>query len=334
MECIIESALKEFLITTLSYEAPAVELLSENMSGKIFLARDVNEQKIIIKTLKEKSLSELYGFNTQKQLVEYLRTYLHIVSSLPSSIPRPKIISANNVIIHYYDNVLFYLMEYTQGICKAINNIDLNQKLTIAKALSSIHQTDIANYNSEYWQIKTSFMANIWDDFLNNKMGDIIADISSHYVPGESLKNFIKKICITVTPHHLLSQDGQVCLCHTDIKPKNVLWDEKGKYILIDWEDLSLIRPGIDLIDTITSWTLRKDDDKYYFIQSEAIQFMAAYGLPITITELDILGSAAKWMVWITACYQLQKMEQLKDAVLMLDLLDKNYNNLMSLGCK
>ncbi|CAM4391402.1 MAG: hypothetical protein LEGION0403_FIIPPAGN_02648 [Legionella sp.] len=129
-----------------------------------------------------------------------------------------------------------------------------------------------------------------------------------------------------------LGQAKSLVICHADIKPKNVIWNNAGEHFLIDWENFCLMRAEIDFIDTVTSWVLQKNNGTPYLDMDAAKRFRAAYALPLAINEVDIYVSAAKWIFWILTCYSLGNEAMLKDSLSMLALLDKNHQSLLALS--
>lgn len=314
----------------LGFEVSKITDISENISGTLCLVENLNHKKIIIKILKSDSLCRLYGFN-KELLIQFLQTHISIVNDISHSIKSPKLIPVKDNFLQIYEDLIFYCMEYLEGQIKEADEVSLENKRVVAKTLAELHQTDVSHYDVNFWTIKLSFFTNAWQLFLQSGAADILKG-QIHMLQKPLLNDFIDRVCSTITAESIKDQCDYGVLSHTDIKPKNVLWNEREQPYFIDWEDICLMKPETDFIDTVTSWAVIKTPHQYILDEKTMYEFRKAYDLKLSISELDIYISAAKWMFWILSCYQLNRKKDAYDGVLMLELISENQQKLLDLG--
>lgn len=326
----IKQVLISFINNELHRNIKKIDLLSENVSGFTYLLEDSNQKKNIIKVVEADSLYPLYGFDNAQNLAQFIKEHMDMVATLCRSIPSPKTVVINGSLLQSYQGLLFYFTEFIDGKCKDIDHTRDTEKMVIAQIMSTIHKTDVSMYNRTLWETKIRFMANAWHYFLQSGAPALLTNYLQEW-GDSSLVPFIDSVCTTVSYESIIGQLDKGVLAHTDIKPKNVLWNSENQPIIIDWDDTCVVRAEIDFIDTITSWTIKKQPHEYKFLLDEAQTFRSAYDLTLSISELDVLSSAAKWMFWICNCIQLNKKEEIADGFKMLHLINKNCGLLMSL---
>ncbi|HRD68790.1 MAG TPA: aminoglycoside phosphotransferase family protein, partial [Legionella sp.] len=322
----VETMINQYLEKELGFKTVKTTHLSENMSGVICLAEDITHKKYIIKILKSDALSQLYGFN-KESLIQFLQTHTSIVNDISQFIKSPKLIVINDGFIQTYKGIVFYCMEFVEGQTKEADEVSLESKLLVAKAMAELHQTNVSYYDTNFWEIKSRFITNTWQQILKSGASEgLKAQI--HELNKPLLKDFLDRVFSTVTCELIKQQCESGVLSHTDMKPKNVLWDKNEQPYFIDWEDICLLKPETDFVDTVTSWAVIKTPHQYIFDEKTLGVFRKAYNLKLSISELDIYISAAKWIVWILSCYQLNRTKEAYDGILMLEIISENQQNL------
>ncbi|MBN9230752.1 MAG: aminoglycoside phosphotransferase family protein [Legionella sp.] len=331
MESEIPLSLAYFLKANLNYQEPILEKVSENQNGAVYIVSDIGEKKCVIKLLNANNLCKAYSSNRSlEELEKFFTMYLALYSQILQDFPVPKVIRVHDNYVQRHENYIFYLTSFINGDTRDLKIIDLNQKLKIAKFLSQIHQFDVSSYQTNYWNIKIQGLAAIWEQLTTSELPLAVEGLAAKFVDNDALPLFIRKICSEATPDAIVSQGAELSLVHTDIKPKNVLWDDQQIYVL-DWEDMCLARPEIEFVETVTSWAVIKEHHRFTLDRTLAVQFKDAYNRKISISEIDILLSGAKWVAWIVSCMKLNQTEPMARAFLMLHLFQRNYDFLLSL---
>ena len=99
---------------------------------------------------------------------------------------------------------------------------------------------------------------------------------------------------------------GKNCLCHNDLHPENILFDEQIKFI--DWEYASLNIPFFDLAYAIEHFVMTED---------EILYFMSRYGIEAQEIDFEILQQTQKltkyvsliWLLILNKCYTIKSSE-------------------------
>jgi thiamine kinase-like enzyme len=327
----IESELGAFLRER-HFLNPVLMKESENMLGALYFAREESGKITTIKMINKGKLEELYQLN-HAELMNFFTLHTTYVNDLTKKIASPKLISINNSFVQEYNDLVFYMMHYIPGETKESFHLNLDQKIQIAQALSTIHQTEPLNYNKEFFNLKLHFFASCWKNIVTSHGLALVEKLATQYL-NNPLKDLLRGIAERVTYDDILrlEHDKSLVICHSDVKPKNVIWNNVGEYFLVDWENFCLMRAETDFIDTVTSWIVQKNGDEQYLNMTEAKRFREAYALPLAINDVDIYVSAAKWIFWVLTCYSLANEAMLRDGLSMLALLENNHQALLDLS--
>lgn len=324
MDLCIEAQLLDFLQKN-HFQNPQLIKASENILGLVYFAQKENGKITTIKILKTEQLEALYQLQ-HTDFLTFINLHTKYVNEITQKIAAPKLIYMNDTYVQSHNQLLFYMMHFVPGKEQEATNISIKQKNQIAQVLACIHQSNLTDYNEEFFKLKIHFFARGWQAFIQNQGIDLIEMLALKYLNSTTLKNFLVAISHAVTSAAIINTycNKAVVLTHSDLKPKNVIWNQEGLFSIIDWENLCMMRAEIDFVDTMTSWVVQKNTDSYVFDHTAAQNFRDNYSLPLTINELDIYLSAAKWMFWIMSCYALENEECIREGLLMLELLDKN----------
>lgn len=102
---------------------------------------------------------------------------------------------------------------------------------------------------------------------------------------------------------------------HGDIDPKNVLWDNSGNPVLIDWESARKLNPTYEIINASLDWSgITKEFNKRLFSEM-IVAYRQAGGIvePSSI-EAAFYGALGNWMNWmvynIKRSYNAKYLEQ------------------------
>lgn len=328
----IESSLGAFLRER-HFSNPVLIKESENMSGALYFAREESGKiTATIKMINRDRLEELYQLN-HAELINFFMLHTAYIDDITKKIASPRLISINNSFVQEYDDLVFYMMHFVPGENKEPSHLNLAQKREIAQVLATLHRSELSHYNRDFFNLKSYFFASCWKNLVASHGLALVEKLAIQYL-NNPLKNLLSGVYARVTPEEILrlGQDKSSVICHSDIKPKNVIWNNAGEYFLIDWENFCLMRAEIDFIDTVTSWVLQKNGDEPYLDMTAAKCFRDAYARPLAINDIDVYISAAKWIFWILTCYSLANEAMLRDGLSMLALLENNHQALLALS--
>ena len=94
-----------------------------------------------------------------------------------------------------------------------------------------------------------------------------------------------------------------VGICHNDLKPKNVLWQESGEFWIIDWDAVGLFDLAADHLDTGLSWATHFADGKLEFDAQKMAAFFQEYPLhDMDKFENSLHLVTVKWCYWLVFC--------------------------------
>lgn len=321
----------EFLVKH-HFVNPTLVQYSESLSGALYCAEEENGRRTTIKIFNTKKLEEMYQLQ-QQDFFNFIKYHTLNINNMAKRVACPELISLNNSFVQSYKDLLFYMMEFIPGSDRNPSSLSLEQKKQIAKTLATIHQTDIASFKQENFTRKAYFFAQAWQTFIQGNGIALINTLAKEYI-GCGMKKFIDRVSKVVTYDSILRlcQNQFTVLTHSDIKPKNVIWNSNDQFFIIDWDELCLSRAEADFVDTVTSWVVQKNDQAYSLDMSTAKIFRDAYKRPLSLEDIDVYISAAKWMFWVMTCYYTKNQPMLIDGLLMLQMLDNHYDELLALS--
>jgi thiamine kinase-like enzyme len=159
----------------------------------------------------------------------------------------------------------FIILEYLEGRgldkCKEIND---NIVRELAKVVAELHNTSIKNVK-EFLEARGSSKTDILNE-INKRIRYIRAKRNIYFKKTGNFESILATSCRKLGG---LRFDKKACfvLGHGDIAPQNVIFSQ-GKLKLIDWEDLGLIDPALEIVIIF---------DSFDFSDKQKEQFLSAY---------------------------------------------------------
>ena len=330
MSKLIQSQLTDFLVKH-NFANPVLIKFSENLAGSVYCVQEENGRRTTIKLINSKKLEELYQLS-ENNFINYIKLHIYYVSQFANKVACPRLVLINGSFVQLYEDMMFYMMKFIPGSDKEAGSISLQQKEQVANALSIIHETDLSSFDKRMFNIKAHYFANAWQTFVDGSGLELIKNLAKGYL-NYDLNRFIKNISKAVTYDSIiqLSKCNTTVMTHSDLKPKNVIWNTDDRFFIIDWDELCLLRAETDFIDTLTSWAVQKNPNFYSLDLVTAKAFRAAYKRSLVFDDIDAYISAAKWMFWVMTCHCMKNEQMLVDGLLMLQMLDIHFEQMLTL---
>jgi len=105
---------------------------------------------------------------------------------------------------------------------------------------------------------------------------------------------------------------SDVIVSHGDLDPKNVLWNNSGNPVLIDWESARKLNPTYEIINASLDWSgITKEFNKRLFSEM-LVAYKQAGGIvePSSI-EAAFYGALGNWINWMV--YNIERSCKAKD---------------------
>jgi aminoglycoside phosphotransferase (APT) family kinase protein len=163
--------------------------------------------------------------------------------------------------MHETDGQYYLLFPWVQGQSIPAGLAGLEHCITMGKVLAAIHTTDFSSLHKELQRDSAAeLLRTDWNGYTLQGQamglpwsGSLMADLDKlyHY---EEMVNAAMPIL-----------NGNRIISHRDLDPKNVLWDDGGRPVIIDWEAAGWINPAQELIEVALYWSdferghIRKD---------------------------------------------------------------------------
>ena len=196
------------------------------------------------------------------------------------------------------------IYEWVDGVTLSNAPASLEQAFQIGEIIAKIHKAnvDIPELNTDMF---SSFSDTYWQtlvgDFLNKFSEASLwlssSDILSWNANAESIiKNLLQHVVVS----------------HGDIDQKNVIWKDSKHPLIIDWESVGKVNPGLELIDAILNWSGLVSGK----IDEESINALIAgyksVGTAIIDNGEEVLrGCMIKWLSWLE--FNMKRAIQVED---------------------
>lgn len=161
----------------------------------------------------------------------------------------PAIVS-NGSCIHEVSGQYYMLFPWVQGKTLPTGTIDIERCKIIGEVLAKIHKIEFSKliYDNQNETFTTSVVE--WNDYAFKGRNDnlewayLLLDNLEKCYQWEKLANSSVKLLM-----------NNIVVSHRDLDQKNVLWDENGFLIIIDWEAAGKTNPTQELIDVALNWS-------------------------------------------------------------------------------
>lgn len=206
----------------------------------------------------------------------------------------PALTHAGDPLLTYADETML-IYPYVDATILLQNEIMIHHVEKIGQALATIHQADLKHLPSPAVEL---LVLTVLDN--ENKKKNIVLRCQNIAEQIANCEAIIDEIAAYCSENQTLLQQN-VVISHRDCDPKNVLWDKKDNYFLIDWESAGQINRMKDLVATAIYWSL---DDKYKVDPLRLAAFIEAYQQHqghIQKSEMaaGLYGLLGDWLGWL-----------------------------------
>lgn len=150
--------------------------------------------------------------------------------------------------LHLLDGVGYLVYPWTNATACHRNGIEEHHAVIVARTLAHIHRSDISvpelqdvpafpvTAERVIDLVQLARQRNVrYSDILEDRLDDLLRIVALHAPALERLEE-----------HQVIS--------HGDLDHKNILWDEAGEPVLIDWESARHLNPTYELLLEALDW--------------------------------------------------------------------------------
>lgn len=214
----------------------------------------------------------------------------------------PAIKGENGVLllIHDYGYLLY---PFVDGSILENTQITNTMVSRIGRMLSAIHHTPI-EYEKVFSEKKQYRYTEAGLAILNNRHLEKLRYLSRLLPWSRRLSRAIRYLIHNKDDFkqaiYTMSRDA---VCHNDLKPKNVLWQDEENFWVIDWEAAADFDFKVDYLDTLIAWCMEDIDGKLTINQDKVRAFTKAYPIPKDAQSKNtFLIVLLKWYFWLYFC--------------------------------
>ncbi|HAT8894520.1 TPA: phosphotransferase family protein [Legionella pneumophila] len=267
-------------------------IVESNSSKFVVKMIDITEKKKLIDSTENKLLS-LYHFS--EYIVEQLEDTKHVIPAL----------SKDKLFCHKINNQLVMIYPYVDGEAKKNNDISIKMVEEIAGFLKAMHHKTFS-YNENIAIEKFQGMQHVGHYILEHSLWGILKQIPlSKYLYPKLHRIASYVVNNRTTFFQAIQSIRPLAMCHNDLKPKNVLWQGKETFYVLDWEAAGLFDPIIEQIETALCWSMTYMNQTIILDEDKLRSFFSVYPL-ISSQNIknDLLVIFSKWCFWLCFCLQ------------------------------
>ena len=165
-----------------------------------------------------------------------------------NGIPVANALSINNQYITSINNNYYMVFNYVPGRVLQDNEITIEHCKKIGNILANIHLLDYKKIGLEPNIIEYKRLFD-WESYANNP------NFNKTKYKELYLNNYKEYNSILKKANEKFNKTNKTqTICHSDMDPKNVLWDNYNPTI-IDWESASLANPDRELLEDALCWS-------------------------------------------------------------------------------
>lgn len=159
----------------------------------------------------------------------------------------------------------FLIFDWFEGKAIKDEDITIDKVKKVAKQLAILHQIDFSNIKND---------SNLGKDVIEVDWSYYISKIEDQELKKLLVSNidYLTELDKKSTRASLKISNNKV-ISHRDLDLPNILWDDKGKPVLIDWESSGLVNPCEELLETAWDWSGGQD----YFDKEKFDCFINTY---------------------------------------------------------
>lgn len=264
-----------------------------------------NGTKTFIKKIPIKNLPR-QAEKPHETAFEYLDFQEEIVEQLAYAVPAVAAFRAKTTGKKFHiSSKMHVLLAYpaVAGTPKSDTQVSLAMVKSIARSLLHLH-TAQPKFNDLVGREKLQQYRDIGFNVLNSPIWKFLTKVPllKHFSPDlfSALSHIARK---NVKLAQAVRGISTVSICHNDLKPKNVLWQDSGGFWIIDWDAVGLFDVAADHLDTGLSWATHFADGKLKFTPEKMAAFLQEYPIhDMEKFENSLNLVTVKWCYWLIFC--------------------------------
>lgn len=150
-------------------------------------------------------------------------------------------------VIQKVDDSYFLIFDWFNGRAIEDEELTIEKCKRVAEELSKLHKIDYAELKGKckaYYDTNEVDWIFYFKKINNNKIKELLS---------ENIEKFIKLDKEAIKSLDIISRN--MLISHRDLDLPNILWNNNGEPVLIDWESSGLINPSMEVIDTAWNWS-------------------------------------------------------------------------------
>ncbi|QRN02806.1 phosphotransferase [Legionella sp. MW5194] len=257
--------------------------------------------RYVVKTINKAKYVQDYAVELEK-LMESLRFSEQIASQLSGTGHVMSAYFAFEDCLVQTANDLILLYPQLDAVVRENQDLSSSHVRQVAAFLAQLHRSSL-QFNEALAQEKLTVYKQIGEKIITLSVWDKLSFCThpSYFFPK------INTLSTYLVTHRdpllkaLNALKGTV-LCHNDLKPKNVLW-ENNHFWVVDWETAGLFDQTADYLDTLLAWCTVYDKRGVSLDETKLQAFMETYPLPTQSPLLESLSIVLiKWYFWLAFC--------------------------------
>jgi thiamine kinase-like enzyme len=291
--------LNEFFKLTIATNT--VQKISGGDVNETYLIESENK-KFIVKTIHDDAYTKDYNV-TLNELISSITFSEHIAQQFLGTENASSALFVKQNCVLKTPSGLFTVYPFSPGSIKENDAISLVMTQKIAEFLSLLHQTE-PSFNYSFANKKIKIFKNIGQEIINLSLWSRIKQCSHKAFLFPKLNQIATHLLTSkATFLDSINQLEGTIICHNDLKPKNVLWEDERRFKIIDWETTGLFDPSADYLDTLLAWCTHYNGKEITLNQEKLQTFVSAYPLA-SHAELhkNLPIIFIKWYFWLAFC--------------------------------
>lgn len=293
---------------------------SDSISSNYLL--ETSDNKYLIKIIKAEALVYLYQLNYENLIpfLDYQEKVIADVSKGKFQIPIP--VPFKNQIYIPYNKFLIFITNYIDGHILNIDDYNELQINEVGKALALMHETNYKKYAPFLWKRKNYFLTRGLKKIYNSIDLRQLSYAAHFFFPADSLLLFMEN-CVSFAKSQSYknreSSQKNIVFSHYDINPKNILWQNEKKYVILDWDTSTLIPRSLDYFETLLAFGHVLDKDTHQLNQKNIEAFKKGYKeiyqKKILLDYKDLYSHAMNEILWLNSNLQNQNLREFKNSL-------------------
>jgi protein-tyrosine phosphatase len=182
--------------------------------------------------------------------------------------------------------------------------VDERHGLEVARLLARMHRADIQLAGVKASALETFPVERI--DELVHTAGEC------RPLDATSLSNRRQRLGEIVALHNdaIVELEKNLVIGHGDLDQKNVLWDERDRPVIIDWERAGRLNPTYEIIQAALDWSGAASELRPGLFRRMLEAYQDAGGqLDVDAMEASLDYIAGEWLIWLLYCAGLSLQE-------------------------